>query len=53
MSNKLENSHLVAENNCGVRGKQPHRVEGETYRFKAKSGIPKAALSCSFGEQVV
>ncbi|MCK4564874.1 MAG: glycoside hydrolase family 2 [Verrucomicrobia bacterium] len=53
MSNKLENIHLVAEDNCGVRGKQPHRVEGESYRFNAASGIPKAALSCSFGEQVV
>ena len=54
MTDKPGNTrHLVAEDNCGVRGKQPHLVEGETHRFKTKPGIPKAVLSCSFGEQVV
>ena len=45
--------HLVAKDNCGVRGKQPHLVEGEPFLFNAATGIPKSALSCSFGEQVV
>lgn len=53
MAAEADNKYLVAEDDCGVRGKQPHRVEGESYQFNASTGIPKSALSCSFGEQVV
>ena len=35
----LKGLHLVARDNCGVDGEQPHRLSGENYRF-AESAIP-------------
>lgn len=49
----FDNQFLVAEDICGVNGRQRHLVEGKSYRFDAAAGIPKSALSCTFGEKVI
>ncbi len=44
---------LVANNNCGVRKKQPHLIQGSNYKFGAAKGIPASALTNTWGDKVV
>ncbi|MCK5835611.1 MAG: glycoside hydrolase family 2, partial [Lentisphaeria bacterium] len=44
---------LVAQDNCGVRNKQPHLKAGSNYKFGAASGIPSSALTNTWGNEVV
>ncbi|MCK5834328.1 MAG: glycoside hydrolase family 2 [Lentisphaeria bacterium] len=44
---------LVAEANCGTKGKDIFLVQGGSYSFPAAPGIAKNNLSCSFGDKVV
>lgn len=45
--------HVVAEDDCGEAGRQPHLVMGEDYTFSAPEGTDPAALTCNFGPRVI
>ncbi|NWK54954.1 glycoside hydrolase family 2 [Verrucomicrobiaceae bacterium N1E253] len=50
-----KNMSLVAQDNCGVRGKEPHLVEGQAHAFGNPAGqkIDKSDRTCTFGDKVV
>lgn len=46
------NMTLVAKDDCGVRGKEPHLIEGQSYTFE-DSKVAKSARTCTHGDKVI